>query len=211
MKLLQLALCGVLGLPPMTASAETFDRCTKTETGQIIAAFERAERLALTATTAIGPNPTFNRWFGPHTKKSGEAVRANLKAMVKALRSDRMTAACKNIGQGLCADDTFAFVELATPLTVNLCPNFFTMDTMKQLTPESALFGNGTRAGTIIHEVSHFTEVSGTEDICYSREECAAMAVTHPEDTLINADSYQYFVEDVTFFGLHGANGTNND
>lgn len=195
----------IVGL--LAGPAAAFDACTKTERGQFLAAIERAERLALTATTAIGPNPTFERWFGSYNPKHGEIVRGNLKNIVKSLRSGNVTAACKNNGQGLCASDTFAFVNLDDPFVVKLCDNFFEMDTMKLLTAESVAAGNGTRAGTIIHELSHFESVAATEDLCYSREECSAMAQRAPQDALINADSYQYFVEDVTFFGTRGEPG----
>ncbi len=186
------------------SQAVAFEGCTKTEIGQFLAASERAERLTLTATTAIGPNPTFERWFGDYSRKNGEVVRGNLKAIVKVLRSGEVTASCKNDGQGLCASDTFAFVNLDSPFVVNLCDTFFEMDTMKQLTADSVSAGNGTRAGTIIHEVSHFESVSATEDLCYTREECSDMAKRRSDDALKNADSYQYFVEDVTFFGVRG-------
>ena len=194
----------LMATTPQVVAAQNFATCTKVERGQFLAAADRAERLALTATSAIGPNPVFDRWFGGYNAKSGEIVRKNLKSMVRALQSGEITAACKNNGQGLCAPDTYAFVNRDTPFVVNLCPNFFTMDTMKQLTEETAVTGNGTRAGTIIHEISHFTDVSGTEDHCYSRTECTRMAENLPLDALLNADSYQYFVEDVTFFGMRG-------
>ena len=202
------AICLFLAMAPHRAAAETFTDCTKAEAGQAVAAIDRAQHLLLSSTAAIGPNPTFERWFGPYHPKAGEQVRVNLKAMVRAMRSDKVSVICRNNGQGLCASDTYAFVESDIAYRINLCPNFFAMDTMKELTRDSVIFGNGTRSGTIIHEFSHFPDASGTEDICYSREECAAMAVARPDDALINADSYQYFVEDVTFFGVHRTEGS---
>lgn len=204
-------ICAAMALIPVAGHSQTMANCTKTETGQARAAMHRAEGLLLTATAAIGPNEAFDRWFGPYHPKTGDVVRRNLKSMVKALRSDKVTAECKNNGQGLCASDTYAFINRDTPLHVNLCPNFFAMDTMKQLNAASLEEGTGTRAGTIIHEVSHFHQVAGTEDVCYTREECSDMARSAPQDALINADNYQYFVEDVTFLGVGGQTGAGND
>jgi len=164
-----------------TAAAQTYERCTKVERGQFLAAVERAERLTLTATTAIGPNPSFERWFGRYNAKKGEIVRRNLKAIVKALRQDTLSAVCASNGEGLCAPDHFAFVDIDEAYVVHVCPAFFEMDT------------------------SHFSVVAQTEDFCYSRVECTDMAFGGPLDALLNADSYQYFVEDVTFFGVAGA------
>ena len=191
--LLSLALAG-------PALADTAVTCTKVESGRFAAAVARAETLTIRATAAIGPNRTFTRWFGPHTPKSGEAVRQNLKAIAAALRSGQVQGICRNAGEDLCDGDTFAFVDKEEPLTVNLCPNFFAMDTFKQLSDVTVADGTGTRAGTLIHEISHFTVVADTEDHCYSRRACAAMALSAPGDALTNADSYQYFVEDVTYF-----------
>lgn len=185
-------------------AALTFDNCTKLERGIIAAAMERAERLSLTAATAVGPSPVYTRWFGKFSPANGDKVRRNLKSVVSAIRTDKVEAGCMNNGQGLCNDETFAFVNPEDPYRVKLCPNFFEMQTMKQLTDETAAEGNGTRAGTLVHELSHFVIVADTDDICYSREDCTEMAVDAPLDALINADSYQYFVEDVTFFGVEG-------
>lgn len=199
--LLCLAIAVVL---PIQVDAQTFERCTKTERGQFIAAADRSQRLALTATTAIGPNPAYTRWFGRYNAKSGEIVRRNLKSVVKALRSDKVSAVCHNVGEDLCDGETYAFVDKNEPYRVHVCPSFFQMDTMKDLTAESVADGNGTRAGTLVHEISHFDVTADTVDICYSRGDCSEMAITDPLDTLINADSYQYFVEDVTYFGVAG-------
>lgn len=184
---------------PIPAIAD--QACTKAESGQFAAALERAEKLTVTATTAIGPNRTFTRWFGRYNAKSGEIVRRNLKAIAAAMRSDKVRAVCNNSGEALCDSDTYAFVDKDDEYLVHLCPSFFAMDTFKELNADSVANGTGTRAGTLVHEISHFTTVADTLDICYTRGKCSEMALTAPLDALINADSYQYFVEDVTYFG----------
>jgi peptidyl-Lys metalloendopeptidase len=186
------------------AVAAGFEGCTKAERGIIIAALGRSGRLALTAATAIGPTPVYRRWFGKFSSQNGDRVRRNLKSIVTAIRKDEISTECVNNGIGLCDQDTYAFVDPDEHYEVKLCPNFFEMQTMKDLDDASVAEGSGTRAGTIIHEISHFTIVAGTDDICYSREVCSEMAVSTPMDTFINADSYQYFVEDVTYFGVEG-------
>ena len=200
MKAAAIAMALLLAGPTGLAAEMALD-CTKTEQGQFIAARDRAAGLALTATSAIGAHPAYTRWFGTYNAKSAEQVRRNLKAVVKVLRDGSVTAQCRNVGEGLCDGDTYAFVDKDDLYVVNLCPNFFDMATMKQLTAATVRNGNGTRAGTLIHEISHFADVADTVDICYSRLDCADLARSAPEDTVRNADSYQYFVEDVTYFG----------
>lgn len=186
------------------ALAQSFEQCTKAEKGVIIAALERAERLTLTAATAVGPTPVYQRWFGKYAPERGDIVRRNLKATVSAMRTGKVRSVCANTGEGLCDGDTYAFVDPDEPYVVSLCDNFFEMDTMKDLTDDTVAEGNGTRSGTFVHEITHFTVVAGTDDICYSREDCSEMAAESPFNAIMNADSYQYFVEDVTYFGVEG-------
>ena len=51
-----------------------------------------------------------------------------------------------------------------------------------------------------MHEVSHFLRVADTSDHCYSRRECREMAQDDAIRAIDNADSYQYFTEDVTYY-----------
>jgi peptidyl-Lys metalloendopeptidase len=57
---------------------------------------------------------------------------------------------------------------------------------------------DGTREGTIIHELSHFPFTAGTGDECYGRTTCANMAGRDARRAIATADSYQYYAEDVT-------------
>lgn len=198
--------CVMWGSPSVaqTTNANNYFDCTKPQRAIITDAFARSKRLALTAATAVGPTPVFERWFGKYTPLHGEAVRANLKAIVGAIRSGRVTTKCTTISRETCEADTYAYVYSDDPYLIYLCPNFFSMPKMSDFDAPNVDFDNGTRAGTIIHELSHFTVVAGTDDICYSRSECSDMAVRRAPDAIINADSYQYFAEDVTIFGVAG-------
>jgi len=192
----------VLWFAPQQAAAQSYVSCTKTEQGQFFAARDRAEAMTLQAIRAIGPNRAFQRWFGSYTPKDGDVVRSKLKGILKALDTDNIAVFCAERGYELCDDSVFAFVDPEEHFLVFLCPEFFRMPTIKELDRVSLSGGDGTRAGTIIHEVSHFTVSGNTEDYCYGRDICSDMARRDPEAALENADSYQYFVEDVTYFGI---------
>ena len=58
--------------------------------------------------------------------------------------------------------------------------------------------GDDSKAGTLVHEVSHFDSVSGTrdEDKTYGHASCKKLAKKSPTKAQNNADSYEYFVED---------------
>jgi peptidyl-Lys metalloendopeptidase len=50
------------------------------------------------------------------------------------------------------------------------------------------------RSGTIIHELSHFESIGGTEDVVYGEKDCLELAIKDPAGALKNADSFQFFV-----------------
>jgi peptidyl-Lys metalloendopeptidase len=57
--------------------------------------------------------------------------------------------------------------------------------------------GDNSKAGTLVHETSHFDSVGGTQDVDYGHEDSQKLAETDPTKAQNNADSYEYFVEDV--------------
>lgn len=59
--------------------------------------------------------------------------------------------------------------------------------------------GTDSRVGTLIHEMSHFSDVANanaTTDETYGQPKCEALAVNFPADALVNAESFMYFMED---------------
>jgi len=51
------------------------------------------------------------------------------------------------------------------------------------------------KAGTVVHEISHFTPVAGTQDITYGTANCQNLARTNPANAVRNADSHEYLAE----------------
>ena len=179
--------------------------CTKEQETTIKSAIVDAKRLTVNAAAAVGDTIEYRRWFGKYSPSNGEQVRANLKNIARAIRSGTVTGQCDDVGFDACESSTYAFVYVDEPYLIHLCPNFFRQPTMAQLRPGTHRSDNGTRAGTIIHEISHFTTVARTEDECYSRSECGTMAEQDARRAVQNADSYQYFVEDITHFAAERA------
>jgi len=52
-----------------------------------------------------------------------------------------------------------------------------------------------TQSGTIIHEISHFSNVAGTSDIQYGTSGCQTLAKNNPSQAVRNADSHEYLAE----------------
>jgi len=59
--------------------------------------------------------------------------------------------------------------------------------------------GTDSKAGTLIHETSHFTENGGTQDYAYGQTNCKSLATSSPDEAIFNADSHEYFTENNPF------------
>ena len=57
--------------------------------------------------------------------------------------------------------------------------------------------GENSRAGTVTHEMSHFTLAGGTRDFAYGTRTCRSLARSDPAKALRNADNFEFYVENV--------------
>jgi peptidyl-Lys metalloendopeptidase len=188
-----LAACLVWG---GAAQAATFAQCTKVQISAAGEALEDARALVLQAVEAVDDTAVHARWFGRWEAARAGTVRQTLMSVEGALRSEALKVVCPSLGRGGCTSAIFAWV-VPGDLVINLCPSFFAMPGVAGIVAGGVSFETGTREGTIIHEVSHFEAVAATGDHCYGRSDCAVMARRDPGLAVRNADSYQYFVEDV--------------
>lgn len=177
-----------------------FAGCNAEQSKIIDDALGTAKNLTLKAAVAVGDTSDYQRWFGDYSHTNAERVRASLKSVVTALRGGAVTAQCDPAGEDGCNQGEYAWVYADEPYLMHLCPAFFTLPPLTALRPGARRSDNGTREGTLVHEISHFLHVAGTDDHCYSRTECARMARDDARRAIDNADSYQYFTEDVTYY-----------
>ena len=189
------------------AAANTFEGCTAEQSRMVRTAFDSAKTLTLKAAASVGDTREYARWFGEYSFMNAERVRASLKSVVTTIRSGAVTARCERIGPDACQANEYAYVFSDEPYLMYLCPSFFDLPSLAALQPGARRSNFGTREGTIVHEVSHFLQVAGTEDHCYSRLDCSTMARSDPRRAIENADSYQYFTEDVTYYARQPIEG----
>ena len=182
------------------AYAESFRNCTREEVRVLGNALDAAKELTVDAAAAVGDTREFQRWFGTYSAGNAEKVRSGLKGIVSAIRRGGVTAQCDQIEPNGCATGEYAFVYSDRPYHMHICPSFFSLPSLETLRPGARRSDFGTREGTIVHEISHFEHVAGTSDHCYSRSDCRMMAISDPSLAIENADSYQYFTEDVTYY-----------
>ena len=55
--------------------------------------------------------------------------------------------------------------------------------------------GTDSKGGTLVHEMSHFNVVAGTDDHAYGQSAAASLAISNPAQAVDNADSHEYFGE----------------
>lgn len=201
---MRLAACLLLLLSG-PARALSYEGCTKVEMAQIESAVAGAIEMSAAAAAAVADDAAYGTWFGRYSPRHADMVRARLKAVHAALLLGRTEAVCVPDGGDGCKDGTYAYVYRYEPYRIHLCTSFHHLPAMFEVPQESDEMENGTREGTIIHEMSHFAVVAGTEDTCYARSVCRDMAASDPFGVILNADSFQYYAEDVAFLPAAGA------
>ncbi len=188
----------VLTLLGQAARAEVYVDCKAPQQEAVELILPGAEDLALYAAASVRNDEIYGRWFGTFADKYAEDVRGNLKRIHKVFAREDLTFIC-GADRSVDCDGVYAYVYSTEPFRVTLCPDFFEMPSIVGGSSDDPAYENGTMEGTLIHEISHFDAVGATEDHCYSRTDCSAMAEGSPQEAVENADSYQYFAEDIVF------------
>ncbi|CAE6424141.1 unnamed protein product [Rhizoctonia solani] len=131
----------------------------------------------LTSSYYLG-NPRYRTWFGPYEKKRWDTVARHFAMLHGQPPRFRYDCSCTE-------EDTFAYVYPDQFGTVYLCGAFW----------RAPVMGKDSRAGTIVHEATHFTRIAGTDDHAYGHDEAQKLAINFPDQAIMNADSHEYFAE----------------
>jgi peptidyl-Lys metalloendopeptidase len=166
----------------------TYQGCSATQQGQLATATTDALTYAGAALSYMGAQKyatqRFNKWFGPGTRSSWNTILNNFTKIQDAFATKQINYDCSTCPAGPNAS-AYAYVFANQPYTIYLCNAFW---------PAPAL-GTDSKAGTLIHEMSHFTVVAGTGDFAYGQTNAAALAISNPGNAIRNADSHEYFAE----------------
>jgi peptidyl-Lys metalloendopeptidase len=119
----------------------------------------------------------FSKWFGPVTASSWNTAQSHFAAISGALPQLTFNCSCKK--------SYYAYVYPTQPYVVYPCNAFWSAPAK----------GTDSKAGTLIHETSHFTNVASTDDWAYGQTAAASLAISDPAKALDNADSHEYFGE----------------
>ena len=130
-------------------------------------------------TGTVGPR--YTSWFGAYTASRYGTAKQHFVAIDSAI--DQNAGQVKiNCG---CNQSYYAYVYPTRPYEIFVCRAFWSA-------PNT---GTDSKAGTLIHEMSHFNVVAGTDDWAYGQTAARNLAGSDPTKALDNADNHEYFAE----------------
>ncbi len=165
------------------SSSLAFTKCTAAQQTTVTQALGAASTMADGANTYLGgsaaANPRYTTWFGAFSSNGWNTAKGQFAAIKDAIDTKPITFDCG------CKKRYYAYVYPNQPYNVYLCSVFW----------DAPLSGTDSKGGTIIHELSHFDAVSGTDDWAYGHSAAKSLAISDPAKALNNADSHEYFAE----------------
>lgn len=162
----------------------TYVGCTATRISQAGTAVNSARSYSQNARgylAAGSAGPRYTTWFGAYTSSRYSTASQHFVAIDNAI--DQTGGKIKiNCG---CNQNYYAYVYPTKPYEIFVCKAFWSAGNT----------GTDSRAGTLIHEMSHFNVVAGTDDHVYGQSGAKSLAISNPSQALDNADSHEYFAE----------------
>lgn len=164
---------------PTTFTACSADRQSLLTTARIDASAYANEAATYFASGNSGAR--YVKWFGAYAGSRWNLAKSHFDLIRNALDTLTVDFDC-NCTQ---SDTTYAYVFLAQPYRIHLCGAYW----------RAPATGTDSKAGTLIHEMSHFTELGGTNDFVYGQDRAMELAVSNPNNAVMNADNHEYFAE----------------
>jgi peptidyl-Lys metalloendopeptidase len=170
------------GTVTAAGGALAFNKCTTSQQADITSAVSAALSMATSgdAYMAKGTMGTrYTKWFGAVDSGRVATVKAHFAAIKDAFATKPITVDCG------CKKTYYAYVYPTQPYTIYVCKAFWS----------APMTGTDSKGGTLVHEMSHFNVVAGTDDWVYGQSGAASLAVSNPSQAIDNADSHEYFGE----------------
>ncbi len=123
----------------------------------------------------------YTTWFGTYNSSRFNTVSNHFTAIRNAVdNANPMAFDCSCTDPGY-----YAYVYPDQPYNIYLCGAFW----------PAPLTGADSKAGVLIHEVSHFFVVASTDDYVYGQIGSQNLAISNPSLAILNADNHEYFAE----------------
>ena len=170
--------------PVAAAAATTYSSCSATQQTALAAAVSAASSYANASVAYLNGTPSatarYTTWFGTYTSGGWNTAKSHFASVKSAfdVQSLAFDCSCRK-------KTTYAYVYANQPYKIYLCGAFW----------RAPVTGTDSRAGTLIHEMTHFDVVAGTNDWAYGQAAAKNLAISNPTNALDNADSHEYFAE----------------
>jgi peptidyl-Lys metalloendopeptidase len=171
--------------PAVTVSAiGGYTSCTSSQKTALSTALTNAGTIATKAYNHLVAYPSgstlYTTWFGTYLSSRFSTVKTHYTNLKSTFASKTFTFDCS------CTDSAYAYVYPTQPYKVYLCKAYWSAPAM----------GRDSKAGTLVHETSHFNVVAGTQDYVYGATGAKNLAKSTPSKAIMNADNHEYFAED---------------
>ena len=170
--------------PGVVTNGVNYTGCTAARTSSAGTAVISARTYASNAKGYLNAGTTgarYTTWFGAYTSSRYGTANQHFNNISTAINQNagQITINCG------CTQNYYAYVYPTQPYQIYVCNAFWSA-------PNT---GTDSKAGTLIHEMSHFTVVAGTNDNAYGQSAAKSLAISNPTQALNNADSHEYFAE----------------
>lgn len=168
----------------ITAGSLTYSKCSSSQQPTVKQAYDAANVYSDGAATYLNGSPSatnrYVTWFGTYSLNGWNTAKSHFLAIQDAYDNKAVVidCSCKKVG-------VYAYVYANQPYKIYVCGAFW----------NAPLTGTDSKGGTLIHEMSHFTVVAGTDDWAYGQTDAKALAKSDPAKALDNADNHEYFAE----------------
>ncbi len=173
--------------PPPPGTLNSFNKCTVSQQASVLSARDQAAAYASNSLGyldgSVNAGARYTTWFGVYSSSRYNTVLGNFGAIKSAMDSAQVRFDCG------CKQNYFAYVYPTQPYNIYLCKVFWQVPTS----------GTDSQAGTLVHEMSHFNVVAGTDDVVYGQTGAKNLAISNPNQAVQNADSHEYFAENTPF------------
>lgn len=162
----------------------TLAGCTttqRTDAGNAVVQARAYTQNALNYLNAGTTGPRYTTWFGSYTSAGYGTAKSHYASIDTAmdLSGGQIKINCA------CSGSEYAHVYPSRPYEIFVCRAFW----------PAPMTGTDSKAGTLIHEMSHFDIVANTDDVVYGQTGAKNLAISNPTDALRNADNHEYFGE----------------
>ncbi len=170
--------------PQAVVNGINYASCSSSQISTIGSAVNSARTYAQNAKTYLnggGTGARYTSWFGAYDASRYSTASSNFVNIDAAIdqNNGQITINCG------CSDSYYAYVYPNQPYQIYVCNAFWS----------APLTGTDSKAGTLIHEMSHFSVVAGTSDYAYGKSAARSLATSNPARAVKNADNHEYFAE----------------